>query len=569
MAVRPPNLIYAVDERPPPLRLAVLGVQYAVLVSVFLITIVITARAAGADAETQADLVRLALLAAAAGTAIQAWNGRFFGSGFLAPPVFSAVYLAPSVLAARHGGLAAVAGMTVFAGIVEIALSRLLVRLRVVFQPLIAGFTVFIIGIEFGLVAIAETFDFTDPAATDLDRNILVGGFTVAVAVGLALWGRGAFKLMCSLIALLAGLAAALLLGTVEATTLASFGAAPWLALPDPSVLSIGFDPVLVPVFFATGLAATLRTVGVITTAQRVNDAAWKRPDVGNLARGVVGDGLGTVAAGLLGGIGMSAAPSLVGLSEATGATSRAIGYATALVLLAAAFVPKFAALVIGLPIEVIGGIFVFTAAFLITGGMQIMALRGLDFRAGFAISAALLLGLSAQLYPDYFARLPEALHMVARDTLSVSLTAVILLTLLFRLGIRQSEATDREAADAAVGAFRALLDRDAASWKVAGDAVERARDTVEALVGHLKDGGYLDGRMAIAASYDQLELTVEIDYRGRPLDLAPRHVHRFGAHEEAAMAAGLAHLALGNHADRSSVAAHDGEVRLRLSFAS
>jgi NCS2 family nucleobase:cation symporter-2 len=565
MAVRPPNLIYAVDERPPPLRLAVLGVQYAVLVSVFLITIVITARAAGADAETQADLVRLALLAAAAGTAIQAWNGRFFGSGFLAPPVFSAVYLAPSVLAARHGGLAAVAGMTVFAGIVEIALSRLLVRLRVVFQPLIAGFTVFIIGIEFGLVAIAETFDFTDPAATDLDRNILVGGFTVAVAVGLALWGRGAFKLMCSLIALLAGLAAALLLGTVEATTLASFGAAPWLALPDPSVLSIGFDPVLVPVFFATGLAATLRTVGVITTAQRVNDAAWKRPDVGNLARGVVGDGLGTVAAG----IGMSAAPSLVGLSEATGATSRAIGYATALVLLAAAFVPKFAALVIGLPIEVIGGIFVFTAAFLITGGMQIMALRGLDFRAGFAISAALLLGLSAQLYPDYFARLPEALHMVARDTLSVSLTAVILLTLLFRLGIRQSEATDREAADAAVGAFRALLDRDAASWKVAGDAVERARDTVEALVGHLKDGGYLDGRMAIAASYDQLELTVEIDYRGRPLDLAPRHVHRFGAHEEAAMAAGLAHLALGNHADRSSVAAHDGEVRLRLSFAS
>ena len=374
---------------------------------------------------------------------------------------------------------------------------------------------------------------------------------------------------MCSLFALFAGLAAAFLLGTVEATTLASFAAAPWLALPDPSVLSIGFSPVLVPVFFAAGLAATLRTVGVITTAQRINDAAWKRPDVGNLARGVVGDGLGTVAAGLLGGIGMSAAPSLVGLSEATGATSRAIGYATALVLLAAAFVPKFAALVIGLPIEVIGGIFVFTAAFLITGGMQIMALRGLDFRAGFAVSAALLLGLSAQLYPDYFARLPEALHMVARDMLSVSLAAVILLTLLFRLGIRRSEATDRETADAAVGAFRVLLDRDAASWWLAGYGVARARDTVEALVGHLKDGGYLDGRMAIAASYDQLELTVEIDYRGRPLDLSPRHVQRTDTHEEAAMAAGLAHLVLGNQADRTSVVTHDGEVRLRLWFAS
>src|SRR5690606_17689363 len=113
---------------------------------------------------------------------------------------------------------------------------------------------------------------------------------------------------------------------------------------PDPTVVSIGFDASFLPVFAAAGLAATLRTVGVITTAQRVNDAAWKRADVANLSRGVVGDGLGTVAAGFLGAIGMSAAPSMVGLSEATGATSRAIGYATALILFAAAFVPKFAA---------------------------------------------------------------------------------------------------------------------------------------------------------------------------------------------------------------------------------
>ncbi|HMN87856.1 MAG TPA: solute carrier family 23 protein [Bauldia sp.] len=569
MAVRPPGLLYGVDERPPIARLAALGFQYAVLVAVYLITIVITARAGGATPELQADLVSLGLVAAAIGTAIQTWNGPFFGSGYLAPPVFSAIYLAPSVLAARHGGLAAVAGLTIFAGLVEVGLSRLLIRFRVIFQPIIAGFTVFLIGIEFGLVAIAETLDLGTPSTPNLDRHVLVGGIPLAVAVGLSIWGRGLLKLMCSLVALGVGIAVSIALGSFDAGALDTVVAAPWLALPDPTVVSIGFDVSLLPVFAAAGLAATLRTVGVITTAQRVNDAAWKRADVANLSRGVVGDGLGTVAAGFLGAIGMSAAPSMVGLSEATGATSRAIGYATALILFGAAFVPKFAAVVIGLPEEVIGGIFVFVAAFLITGGMQIMMLHGLDIRSGFAISAALLLGLAAKIYPAYFAALPDALRMLSRDMLSIGLTTVVLLMLLFRIGIRKSESTDRQATDAAIVAFRSLLDQEAGKWKLAPDAVDRARDTIDTLVARLAEGSYAEGPIAIASSFDQLELRIDITYRGRPLALGTHPVHAHDTHEEAAMAAGLAHVVVGNQADRTSVTTRDGEVHIRLWFAS
>ena len=567
MAVRPPDLVYAVDERPPAARLVVLGLQYAFLVSVYLITIVITARAAGVTAEIQADLVSLALVACAAGAAIQAWNGRFFGSGFLAPPVFSAIYLAPSILAARHGGLAAVAGMTVFAGAVEIVLSRLLTRLRVVFQPLVTGFTVFIVGVQLGLVAISETLDIAGAGKPGFGASVLVGLLTLAVAVGLGIWGRGVFRLMCTLIGLVAGVVAAALLGLIGPDELARLGEVPWLALPDPSILAWSFDPALVPVFLAAGLAATIRTAGVITTAQRVNDASWKRPDLDNLGRGIVGDGLGTVAAGLLGAIGMSVAPSMVGMSGATGATSRVIAYATAVILLVFAFVPKISALIIGLPVEIVGGILLFTASFLIAGGIEIMGGRGFDIRAGFAVSAALLLGLIARLNPGYFDRLPGMLRTIAGDMLTLGLVAAIGLTLLFRIGIRQTERANWRAADTALDDFGALLSREAKAWKLTGDQVERARDTTANVVRHLKDGHYLADPVAITASTDQLELMVELAYRGQPPHLS---VHRHAAahaHDESAASAGLESLALGIHADRTSVAAHDDDVRIRLWF--
>src|SRR5690606_1096972 len=99
MATRPQDLAYAVDETPPWPRLLVLGLQYAILIAVYLVVIVVIARKAGVSPETERDLIRLGFVAAAIGAIAQGYNGRFFGSGFLAPPVYSAIYLGPALLA--------------------------------------------------------------------------------------------------------------------------------------------------------------------------------------------------------------------------------------------------------------------------------------------------------------------------------------------------------------------------------------------------------------------------------------------------------------------------------------
>ena len=77
----------------------------------------------------------------------------------------------------------------------------------------------------------------------------------------------------------------------------------------------------------------------------------------------MLADGLGCALGGLLGVIGMSTAPSLVGVSHASGATSRYIAFACAAVLAAAALVPAYAGLFLLLPSPVIGAAVTFTAS--------------------------------------------------------------------------------------------------------------------------------------------------------------------------------------------------------------
>lgn len=568
MATKPADLVYGVDDVPPLPKLVALGFQYSVLVGVYLIIVVLVARAAKVSSEITTDLVSLALIAAAMGTAAQAWNGRFFGSGFLAPPVYSAIYFGPAILAAKAGGLPAVAGMTIFAALVEIGLSRLLDRLRVVFQPVIAGFAVFVVGLQLGLVGVSETLDVTGETRPDFGWHVLVAFVTLGACIGFSIWGRGVLRLISTLLGLALGVLVALAGGVIGPTAFATIGAAAWVELPDPSFVAYEFIPALIPAFIASATAATLRTVGVVTTAQRINDSDWKRPDMDNIARGIVGDGLGCLAGGIVSAPGMSSAASLVGLSSATQATSRAIAYAASTILLLVAFIPKVGAAIIALPLEIAGAVLVFTAAFLIVSGIQVMLVRGLDLRGGFAVSVALFIGLLTQVNPEYFQRLPDWLQTVTSDMLTVCLAVAIALTLLFRIGVRQVDAAAWDATDAAHTELTAFLGKEGKTWKLGEDIVERARVAVGNIIDRLKEGAYLATPVTMKASYDNIELTVELVYRGKPPPVlhhpAAAHVIQ---HEESAAAGGLAGFFLGPGPDRTSVTTSDDEVTIKLGF--
>lgn len=572
--MRPASLIYAVDETPPTLRLLLLALQYAVMIAIYLVLVVIVLRHADVSEETRVGVIGMALVAAAIGTVLQGLPRGPVGSGFLAPPVFSAIYLAPSILAAEKGGLPLVFGMTIFAGLVEILIGLFVHRLRLIFTPVISGLTVFLIGLELGVVGIGELLDVAHENLQSFHLHVGVSVLTLGGAIALSIWGRGSAKLLCSLIGLTAGLCAAALIGLIKPETVDIARSAPWTALPWPHVASRHFDPALVPAFLAAGIAAAIRTVAVVTICQRINDADWHRPDMHSIRKGILADGLGCVIGGVLGAPGMNISPSLVGLSNASGATSRVIGFAAALVLLVIAFSPMVAASFLMIPSEVAGGILVFTASLMIASGMGTILSRPMHTRAVYVIGVATLLALSRDVFPDYFRNLPPFLESLTGSPLAVGLGAAILLHLVFLIGTRQKAEMLWSVADDSMIAALDFLRQQTRAWKVDAEIADLSIKDAQQVFEHLRMGerGARNGLLTIM--FNGVDLRLDISYLGKTaVDLPPgRPVAEFRREllddEEAAVHFGLLHFLHSIAADRKQVMQRGGRVIIRLWYA-
>src|SRR6516164_9632555 len=92
---RPANLTYTVDDIPPIVRLLLLGVQYAALDAFYLVLVAIIVRHSQATIDEQVTLMGISCVALAIGTTLQALRHGPVGSGYLAPPVFSATFMGP------------------------------------------------------------------------------------------------------------------------------------------------------------------------------------------------------------------------------------------------------------------------------------------------------------------------------------------------------------------------------------------------------------------------------------------------------------------------------------------
>ncbi len=565
---RPEELIYAVDEVPPLRHLILLGIQYAALLAVYLMLVVVVVRAGGATRAQTVDAVSLGMIAAAAGTILQALRGGPVGSGFLAAPVFSAIYLGPSLLAADHFGLGAVFGMTIFAGLVEIAISRFLNRLRIFFPPAISGFIVTIVGIQLGLVGVDHVLDvgnFGTPLyATHLGVSIL----TLAIIVALSVWAGGMARLMCSSIGIAAGFVLSIVFGLVSVEALGDALSGPVVRVPHFGHISYDFEWSLMPAFLIAGIAAALRTVGVITTCQKINDADWKRPDYRSIKGGMLADGIGSAIAGVLGCIGQNTGPSLVGVSKASGATSRAIAFSASAILIAFAFLPMIGSVFMLLPKAVIGAALVFTACFMITGGIQIMVSRNVDTRMTYVIGLSMLFGLSRDIYKNFFKQLPQTLQPLTDTTLSLAVVCALLLHSVFRIGTRRTASIAIEETEHSVEMLGELLRSRGQSWDLPADVSDRAVATTEQVLAHIRDTKLIRGSLRVALSYNELDLTVTIGYDGTLLTLPNVGVRRRVFLEEESFSYGLADFLIGVYPDRMEASAHGDAVTIKLVFA-
>lgn len=567
--VRPSNLTYAANDFPPPERLILLGLQQVLVIAIYLVIMVVIMRAAGATDTVARSAVSLSMLALGVGAALQALRNGVIGSGYLAPPVVSAVYLHPSLNAVILGGLPLAFGMTVFAGLLEIVLSRCLRYLRTIFPTVVCGFIVMAVGIELGLIGTKQLLDI-EPHGTHetFGLHITVASITLTSMVGLAVWGRGLIRLLSSMLGLLLGSACAFVLDFFPPQALQTIRTAPFFGLPNFGHITYAFDWAVAVPFLIASIAAGLRTIGVITTCQRINDANWKRPDRTSIASGVLADGLGCAIGGALGVAGMASAPTLVGISQATGATSRYIAFSVAGWFLLFACMPKLAACFLALPQAVTGGALMFTGSMMLVSGVQILAAHQLDLRKTIIIGISLLLGLSRETFPGFYQGLPGWLSSVTDSILSIATISAVLLNLLFRIGIRKSSATIIETDESGLERLGKMIRQQGRAWGVESEILEETTKTAKQVVHLIEDGRLADGPITARISFDDVSFLLDIHYTGDLLRLPAKRLQTDeDMLEEQPMARGLSGFLLGVHPDQMRCWVNDAQCHIQLVF--
>src|SRR5215467_7827810 len=113
---KPGNIIYGVEDTPPLAVTTLNGIQHVGLIAVNLVYPLLIFRALGTPVTQIGDMLAIGMLVLGVGTFLQAVTRGPIGSGYLCPTTYTATYLAPSLLAAKFGGLPLVFGMTIFAG---------------------------------------------------------------------------------------------------------------------------------------------------------------------------------------------------------------------------------------------------------------------------------------------------------------------------------------------------------------------------------------------------------------------------------------------------------------------
>ncbi len=563
---KPPSLVYGSDETPPTAITVISAFQHVAVMAMFLIYPLIVARAAGAPPAEIVNVLRLSMLALAVAVLLQALARGPVGSRFLAPSIFTGVYLAPSLLAAQQGGLPLVWGMTIFAGLVEIGLSRVWSRLRAFVPPETAGMVVFLVGVIIGLaslrVLLGEGHD-----GMVAGGDALIAGASLATMIGLNIWNKGRLRLFCILAGMAVGYALSGLTGHISAASVDGVLAQPLLALPSVSHLAWAFDWSLVIPFAVSGLAAAMSATAVVTTYQRLNDADWVRPEPRSIAGGIFGDGIAAVVAGLLGTHGLTISTANVGLVAATGVASRRIAFVIAAILVLGAFQPTLVGVLTIMPPPVMTAALLFTAVFIMIGGIQIMSARVLDPRRTLVIGAGMLSFFAVSVFPRAFAGVPHWAQPLTSSPLVLATLVALSLNGLFRIGIRRRVAMTIEPGALALDEVERFIERAAGGWGARRDVATRVewavQQALEALIHHAE----VRGAIGLELSFDEFDIDARLVYAGQALevpDRAPSHDDLLDGED------GLRRMAaylVGRQADRAHSVTAQGVTTLHLHF--
>ncbi|MBR6992523.1 MAG: uracil-xanthine permease [Methanobrevibacter sp.] len=367
------NMLLGTGEKPTSLRWLLLAIQHvcAMFGATILVPIVVNTTA-GADILS----IPVALVSSGIGTLIYLVCTRnrspvYLGSSF--------AFIAPMVAGYAIGGTGSVFTALMIVGIVYVIIS-LIIRMtgpswiNKLLPPVVVGPMIMVIGLSLAPTAIASI-------GLDMEvipwQSLVVAFISFLVTALVAVRGKGILQVIPFLVGIVVGYIVAAALGMVDfsATFAASVIEVPKFYMPFMNY-DLNFAAVL-----------TIVPIALVTMVEHVGDHKVLSEIIGRdliedpgLQRTLLGDGLATFIAALLGGPANTTYgenTSVVGMTRV--ASTYVIGLA-AVIAIIFAFSGHLTALLTAIPGPVLGGISILLYGFISVNGLKILIHNQVDF---------------------------------------------------------------------------------------------------------------------------------------------------------------------------------------------
>lgn len=320
-------------------------------------------------------------------------------------PVFLAssfAFIAPVIYGVQTWGMAATTGGLAAAGLLYVALSFAIRAfgtgfLHRLLPPVVVGPVIMVIGLSLAPVAVNMATGLAgDTQVMPRSTALLLAAISLGTTMLTAILARGIMRIVPILAGVAAGCSAALILGAVTGGPLISTAAiadAPWFKVP--AFVAPEFNLAAILFILPVAIAPAIEHFGDILAISSVTKRDYmEKPGIQNT---MLGDGLATAAAGLLGGPPNTTYSEVTGAVTLTRAFNPAIMTWAAIFAIALSFVGKLSGALAAIPMPVMGGIMILLFGMVTVVGLSVLAKLGealSEARNMVIISTVLIIGL-------------------------------------------------------------------------------------------------------------------------------------------------------------------------------
>ncbi|WP_430618557.1 xanthine permease [Enterococcus sp. DIV1767] len=411
-------------------RSAVLGLQHLLAMYAGAVAVpLLIGTGLGFNEEQMTYLISIDIFMCGIATLLQLVVTRFFGIGL--PVVLGCAIQAvsPLILIGTKSGISAIYGAIIAAGIFIVLIAGIFSKIKVLFPPLVTGTVITVIGLTLIPVAItkigggdAAAVNFGDPT------NLLLGFVTIALIIGVQVFGKGFIRSIAVLIGLIGGTILAALLGLVDLSAIAH---APVFHLPQPFYFGLPtFDLWSIVLMIIISIVSLVESTGVYFALGDITE----KPITGNdLKRGYRAEGLAVILGGIFNTFPYTGFSQNVGLVQLSGIKTRRPIFFSAIFLIVLGLFPKVGAIAQIIPEAVLGGGMLVMFGMVAVQGMRMLS--KVDFMNDknlLVIAVSIGFGLGFNMMPTLFSQMPETVQMFTGNGIVMSSLTAIVLNLFF-----------------------------------------------------------------------------------------------------------------------------------------